>query len=292
MSFFIFFSVILPLISLAVYWHSWKSKSSSKTSIDLNAVGAQKVKSLKNGEVKELRSFWKDQNAAIIFFRRWGCIACRLWATELKEIAPVLAKHNIKLVGVGVEKYNSEEFLERKFFAGVRYHFQCWLDRFYYRKVIISLTLQISEIGALYYVKNLSLYQELGFKRFNRISILISLLWKQTREAITIGRRMGLGGDIRGDGVQTGGALLVGKGGKVLHHFTQTGPAEHMSNYDILKTFGLEHEYKPEMANKKIEDREVCNLFKNSFGGAAVRWSHFKAKAAPEVPGSGLNTCT
>ncbi|KAL0810355.1 hypothetical protein ABMA28_010504 [Loxostege sticticalis] len=228
MSYFIFFSVVLPLISLAVYWHSGNSKGSSKTSINLNAVGAQKVKNLKNGEVKELGSFWKDQNAAVIFFRRWGCIACRLWATELKEIAPVLAKNNIKLVGVGVEKYNSEEFLERKFFT-----------------------------GDLYYVENLSTYQELGFMRFNRISILISLLWKQTREAIAIGRRMGLGGDIRGDGVQTGGALLVGKGGKVLHHFTQTGPAEHMSNYDILKTFGLEHEYKPEMANKKIEDREL-----------------------------------
>ncbi|KAL0810354.1 hypothetical protein ABMA28_010503 [Loxostege sticticalis] len=230
MSYFIFFSVVLPLISLVAYWHSGKSKSSAKTSINLNAVGAQKVKSLKNGEVKELGSFWKDQNAAIIFFRRWGCIACRLWATELSEIAPVLAKHNIKLVGIGVEKYNSEEFVQRKFFA-----------------------------GDLYYVENVATYRDLGFNRFNHISIVISLLWKKTRESISIGRSLGLGGDIRGDWVQTGGALLIQKGGKVLHHFTQTGPGEHMSNYDILKTFGLEHEYKPEMANKKLEDREVCN---------------------------------
>ncbi|KAL0810353.1 hypothetical protein ABMA28_010503 [Loxostege sticticalis] len=148
----------------------------------------------------------------------------------LSEIAPVLAKHNIKLVGIGVEKYNSEEFVQRKFFA-----------------------------GDLYYVENVATYRDLGFNRFNHISIVISLLWKKTRESISIGRSLGLGGDIRGDWVQTGGALLIQKGGKVLHHFTQTGPGEHMSNYDILKTFGLEHEYKPEMANKKLEDREVCN---------------------------------
>ncbi|KAL0810357.1 hypothetical protein ABMA28_010506 [Loxostege sticticalis] len=214
----------------SVFIHSGIRKSSSKMSIDINAIGAQKVKSVANGEVKELKSFWEDQNAAVIFFRRWGCMFCRLWAKELGEIAPILAKHNIKLVGVGVEEAGSKDFVDGKFFD-----------------------------GDLYYVENISTYQALGFKRFNLVTILTSLLWKQSREAIAKGRSMGLGGDMKGDWVQTGGALLMEKGGKVLHHFAQTGPGEHMSNLDILKTFGLENEYKPEMANKKPEERGECN---------------------------------
>ncbi|XP_063835454.1 prostamide/prostaglandin F synthase-like [Ostrinia nubilalis] len=214
-----------------VFVYSTINRSVSKMSIDINAIGAQKVKSVANGEVKELKSFWEDQNVAVIFFRRWGCMFCRLWAKELGEIAPILSKHNIKLVGIGVEEAGSKEFVDGKFFD-----------------------------GDLYYVENIATYQQLGFKRFNLVTILTSLLWKQSREAIAKGRSMGLGGDLKGDWVQTGGALMMEKGGKVLHHFAQQGPGEHMSNLDILKTFGLENEYNPEtMANKKPEERGECN---------------------------------
>lgn len=46
---------------------------------------------------------------------------------------------------------------------------------------------------------------------------------------------LGLGGDLKGDWVQTGGAVLVQKGGNLLRHFTQSGPGDHLSNKDILK---------------------------------------------------------
>lgn len=35
--------------------------------------------------------------------------------------------------------------------------------------------------------------------------------------------------------MQTGGALLVGKGGNLQREFIQTGPGDHLSNLDILK---------------------------------------------------------
>ncbi|CAH2098671.1 unnamed protein product [Euphydryas editha] len=197
---------------------------------DVNAIGSQKVKSIPGGESVEMRSFWQDQNVAIFFFRRWGCMFCRLWAKELSEIAPVLKKNNIKLVGIGVEDAGSKEFVDGKFFD-----------------------------GDLYYVEDRSTYQMLGFKRFNIVSLMTSLFWKQSREAIAKGKSMGLGGDLKGDWVQTGGALFVEKGGKVLRHFSQTGPSDHLSNKDILKLFDLENEYKAEtMANKKREELE-CN---------------------------------
>ncbi|KAJ0170564.1 hypothetical protein K1T71_013935 [Dendrolimus kikuchii] len=197
-------------------------------SADITEIGVQKVKSVSSGEIVELKSFWEDQNVAIIFFRRWGCMLCRLWAKELAEIVPVLRKNNIKLVGVGVEEIGANEFADGKFFD-----------------------------GDLYYVENISTYRLLGFKRFNVLSIITSLFWKQSRDAIFKGRGMGLGGDLKGDWVQTGGALLVEKGGKVLQHFVQTGPGDHLPNVDILKNFGLENEYVPEQTdNKPAEEKE------------------------------------
>uniref|UniRef100_A0A2A4J1N5 Uncharacterized protein n=1 Tax=Heliothis virescens TaxID=7102 RepID=A0A2A4J1N5_HELVI len=132
------------------------------------------------------------------------------------------------MIGVGVEEAGSKEFISGKFFD-----------------------------GELYHVENISTYQTLGFKRFNVVTILTSLFWKQSRDAIFKGRGMGLGGDLKGDWVQTGGAVLVEKGGKLLRHFVQTGPGDHLSNKEILQHFGLENEYNPEtMANKKPEEKE------------------------------------
>lgn len=37
-----------------------------------------------NFQTFELKRFWEDQNVAIIFFRRWGCMLCRLWAKEVR----------------------------------------------------------------------------------------------------------------------------------------------------------------------------------------------------------------
>ncbi|VVD00651.1 prostamide/prostaglandin F synthase-like [Leptidea sinapis] len=195
-------------------------------SIDIDTIGSFKVKNIPSGDTVELKSFWQDQSVAIIFFRRWGCMFCRLWAKELSDIAPVLKEHNIKLIGIGVEEVGAQDFIQGEYFN-----------------------------GDLYYVEDTATYQKLGFKRFNLITILSSLLWKQSREAIAKGRRMGLGGDAKGDWMQTGGATLVEKGGKLLNHFKQTGPSDHLSNEEILKCFGLESEYKAEtMANKKREE--------------------------------------
>ncbi|XP_053620640.1 prostamide/prostaglandin F synthase-like isoform X3 [Plodia interpunctella] len=175
-------------------------------STDINEIGSQKVKNVTTGESAELRSFWQDQNVAIIFFRRWGCMLCRLWAKELGEIAPVLKENNIKLVGVGVEEIGSKEFVDGKFFD-----------------------------GDLYYVENQSTYQTLGFKRFNLVTIITSLFWKQSRDAIFKGRGMGLESDLIGDGLQNGGAFLVKKGGKLTRAFVQMGPADHLPNVDIIE---------------------------------------------------------
>ncbi|XP_069363369.1 prostamide/prostaglandin F synthase-like isoform X2 [Maniola hyperantus] len=199
-------------------------------SVDLSVIGAHKVKSIPCGEVVELKSFWQDQDVAIIFFRRWGCIFCRLWAKELGEIASILKKNNVRLVGIGLETAGSKEFIDGKFFD-----------------------------GDLYYVEDLSTYQSLGFKRFNVVTILTSLLWKQSREAIVKGKSLGLHSDLIGDGLQNGGALLVKQSGELFLHYPQDIPADWLTNMELCKLFDLEREYKAEkMANRRREEID-CN---------------------------------
>lgn len=38
--------------------------------------------------------------------------------SQLAEIVPVLQKHNIKLIGIGVEEVGSKDFVNGKFFDG------------------------------------------------------------------------------------------------------------------------------------------------------------------------------
>ncbi|XP_013145676.1 PREDICTED: prostamide/prostaglandin F synthase-like isoform X2 [Papilio polytes] len=198
-------------------------------SVDINAIGSHKIRSVPGGEQVELKTFWQDQDAVVIFFRRWGCMLCRLWAKELSEIAPVLKKNNIKLVGIGVENAGSKDFMEGKYFD-----------------------------GELYHVEDISTYNTLGFKRFNVVSIITSLFWKQSREAIAKGRGMGLHSDLIGDSLQNGGCLLIQNGGKS-RHFVQLGPADMLPNVDILEHFNLEAEYKEETMANKVRDNIECN---------------------------------
>ncbi|XP_037970552.2 prostamide/prostaglandin F synthase [Plutella xylostella] len=197
---------------------------------DLSVVGEQKIISLPAKEAVLLKDVWKDQKTLVVFFRRWGCMLCRLWAKEISEISPVLKSNGVRIVGVGVEEAGHQEFINGKFFD-----------------------------GELFYVQDRSTYQQLGFKRFNMITILASLLWKQSRDAISKGNSMGLGGDTKGDKVQVGGALLIDQDGKLLRNFIQTGPADHLPNEEILKHFGLESEYKAAtMANQETD--RVCTI--------------------------------
>ena len=49
-------------------------------------------------------------------------------------------------------------------------------------------------------------------------------------------KKLGLGGDIKGDGYQNGGAIVVEAGGeKTLLHFVQKEAPDHVSNAEVLK---------------------------------------------------------
>ncbi len=54
-------------------------------------------------------------------------------------------------------------------------------------------------------------------------------------------KKLNLGGDIKGDGFQNGGALVVEKGGsKTLMQYVQQAAPDHVSNEEVLKVSRIE----------------------------------------------------
>jgi prostamide/prostaglandin F2alpha synthase len=51
---------------------------------------------------------------------------------------------------------------------------------------------------------------------------------------------MKITGDVRGDGFQNGGALVVDRGGNLLFEYVQEDATEHISTEDILKALKLD----------------------------------------------------
>jgi len=138
---------------------------------------------------------------------------CRLAAQELSILAPRLSQENVRLVGVGLEPLGVEEFVEKKFWA-----------------------------GELYIDEDKKTFKDLKFNRFSIFSLPGLLLSRVARAAMALGKQRGVGGDMRGDGYQNGGLLVVEKGGKVLYSFIQENPADHAQNEDVLKALNLSPE--------------------------------------------------
>lgn len=204
----------------------------SDSKVDLDVLGKNQLKNVATGEVVEMSSLWATQPLVAIFFRRWGCIFCRLWAKEVSKIAPQLKKNGVRLVGVGVEDIGVREFGDGKFFDG-------------------ELFVDVEK----------KTYKFLSFKRFSLFSVLAALFTSESRAAIAKGRAMKLGGDLRGDGLQNGGALVVGAGGSgVLTFFRQERPAEVLDNAAILAALGLPAEVEAEAAAAGASRSENCQL--------------------------------
>lgn len=136
---------------------------------------------------------------------------CRLWSTELSSVKSQLDAHNVRLCGVGLEELGLEEFVEKKFFT-----------------------------GELYIDAKQQIYKDLGFKRYNVINVFGGLAAKETRLSISKANSLGIKGNMKGDGMQNGGMLIVTAGGeKVLLDHKQASPGDHVANEKILEVLGI-----------------------------------------------------
>ncbi|XP_064137198.1 prostamide/prostaglandin F synthase isoform X2 [Loxodonta africana] len=152
------------------------------SALDLARVGACVLKNAVTGEAVELRSLWQEQACVVAGLRRFGCMVCRWIARDLSSLKGLLDQHGVRLVGVGPEALGLQEFLDGGYFA-----------------------------GELYLDESKQFYKELGFKRYNSLSILPAALGKPVRDVAAKAKAVGIQGNLSGDLLQSGGLLVVSK---------------------------------------------------------------------------------
>lgn len=115
------------------------------------------------------------------------------------------------MVGVGLEELGVEEFVEGKFFD-----------------------------GELYLDTKKESYKALGFKRIGFFGAVSSIFTGKAKELMAEAKKENMGGNLKGDGYQNGGTVVVGAGGKLLFSYSQDQPSDHAEPGDILKALGMQ----------------------------------------------------
>jgi len=137
---------------------------------------------------------------------------CRLAAADLSTLQPALAAAGCRLVGVGLEELGVEEFVAGGYFT-----------------------------GELYVDTDKQSFKALGFKKLGLLALGPAILAKVARSAYSKAKSRGITGDMKGDGLQNGGLLVVGsEGPKVLFEYRQENPADHPDQDLILKALGID----------------------------------------------------
>ncbi|XP_041634733.1 prostamide/prostaglandin F synthase [Cheilinus undulatus] len=194
------------------------------TNVDLAQVGKNLLKSGETGENVELQSLWQDQPVVFFFLRRFGCQVCRWTASEVSKLEPDLRASGVALVGVGPEEFGLKEFKDGGFFK-----------------------------GSIYVDEQKKTYKDLGFKRYTAISVLPAAIGKKVREVAAKAKADGIQGNFSGDLLQSGGMLIVAKGGeKVLLHFVQESPGDYVPLEDISNALTIS-------TTAKAGEKPVCN---------------------------------
>lgn len=96
--------------------------------MNLGSIAKNLVKSATADSSVTLESFWATSPCVITFFRRFGWPYCRLAARQLSSMKPILDRHNVRFIGVGVEELGVEEFVAGKFFDGGEPSTDCLLQ--------------------------------------------------------------------------------------------------------------------------------------------------------------------
>ncbi|XP_036387516.1 prostamide/prostaglandin F synthase [Megalops cyprinoides] len=198
------------------------------TAVDLAKVGLNLLRNATSGESVELRSLWQDRAVVLFFLRRFGCQVCRWTAAELSKLKDDLSESGVGLVGIGPEETGLKEFLDGGFFK-----------------------------GELYIDEKKQSYKDLGFKRYTVLSVVPAALGKKVRDIVTKANAQGIQGNFSGDLLQSGGMLIVAKGGEtVLLHFVQDSPGDFVPLEDIVKALGITS--KAQSGERPQCDSEVC----------------------------------
>jgi len=133
---------------------------------------------------------------------------CRGAALDLSSLKPVLDENNVRLVGVGLEYFGVEDFVEGKFW-GAENDCELFVDKG--KKLYKQLQLTVAPITSV-----ISAKVRVARKKYGKTP-----------------------GNLKGDGLQLGATYVVDKGGVVLMEYRQKHFGDHPPNNMVLEALGI-----------------------------------------------------
>lgn len=147
-----------------------------------STVGDTLVTRVSDNTDVSIKSLYANQPIVLIFLRRFGCQLCRSYALKLSnELHPILKKNQIGFIGVGLERFGLEEFQNGNYFS-----------------------------GDLYIDQGKKAYQILGLPYLGWIKGISDLFLRSTKSWNDETKKMGVQGNLKGDGFQLGATYVVG----------------------------------------------------------------------------------
>ncbi|CAF1121976.1 unnamed protein product [Rotaria sordida] len=173
-----------------------------------SSIGSTLVTRVTDNTDVPIRSLYAIQPIVLIFFRRFGCQLCRSYALKLSnELHSILKKNNIGFIGIGLEKFGLEEFQAGNYFS-----------------------------GDLYIDQGKKAYQILSLPYLGWIKGITTLFTRSTKLWNDETNKMGVQGNLKGDGFQLGATYVVGpKDGKIWLAHPQKDYGDHPSIDSIVK---------------------------------------------------------
>nr|CUU00395.1 hypothetical transcript [Hymenolepis microstoma] len=182
-------------------------------SAGITKFGACVVKSAVDQSTCMVKTFWESSPCIIALLRRFGCPFCRLETLELSRMKQTLQSKGVRLIAIGHDKDGLEDFKAGKFFD-----------------------------GELYMDETRDTYNSLELGRVGMVSGFMSLLSGPGRSLIHETKEKKVDGNLKGDGWQTGGLLVIDKGGDVLYSFKQAKITENPDYAKIRELFNVKEE--------------------------------------------------
>jgi prostamide/prostaglandin F2alpha synthase len=147
-----------------------------------STIGATLVTRVSDNTDVPIRSLYSNQPAVLIFLRRFGCQLCRSYALKLSnELDPILKKNHIGFIGIGLERFGLEEFQSGNYFS-----------------------------GDLYIDQGKKAYQILALPYLGWFKGIADLFTRSTKAWNDETKKMGVEGNLKGDGFQLGATYVVG----------------------------------------------------------------------------------
>lgn len=93
--------------------------------------------------------------------------------------------------------------------------------------------------GELYVDNDMQCYKALDYKRFSFFDLMKKIFKGTFKARSAKADQMGIQHDLKGDGFQNGGALIIAKGGKQLFEYIQEDASIQITEEQILKALKL-----------------------------------------------------